>query len=338
MRINMVYITARLERRMKKTVRDVAFRHTNDHTVGKPISGPLLEDHVSSCVARATAALERDASGYDTKQRHQMSDVFRSLLYTHRAIRRFLKDMTPNDPEAVDALALLRLQFEALFAICLMLEDAKYVDAYVQDYWRKRYVQYLLVREECSGLSSHDKYLTESPTFLTLLRDYFGITPEQQATVDFEELGTPLPAGMTATPLRRFLTPGKVPDKIANPDKKRMLERLNVEYGYLCSFAHVLAEANLLKGLFDPQSTHRSDAGATHNDLADKFQIMILSASNLKSCICVAAATTELTLSYPNDLELTASAMKLWNTICEANPLARIVRALRAKGALRLIG
>src|ERR1019366_1164938 len=110
-----------------------------------------------------------------------------------------------------------------------MLEDAKYVDAYVQDYWRKRYVQYLLVREECSGLSNHQDYLTESPKFSLGLRDYFGITPEQQATVGLEELGTPLPAGMTVSPLARFPTPGKVPDKTANTDKKRLLERLNVE-------------------------------------------------------------------------------------------------------------
>ena len=40
---------------------------------------------------------------------------------------------------------------------------------------------------------------------------------------------------------------------------------------------------------------------------------------------------------YANDMELTASAMKLWNAIGEANLLARIVWALRAKSALRII-
>ena len=104
----------------------------------------------------------------------------------------------------MDTLALLRLQFEALFAICLMLEDAKYVYAYVQDYWRKRYVQYLLVREECSALSNHQEYLTESPKFLTLLRDYFCISAEQQVTVDLEELGAPLPARNAGRTLGAF--------------------------------------------------------------------------------------------------------------------------------------
>ena len=142
---------------------------------------------------------------------------------------------------------------------------------------------------------------------------------------------------MTRTPLGRFPTPGKVPDKIADRDKEWMLERLNVEYGNLSSFAHVLGEANLLKGIFDPRSTHRRDAGASEADVEEKFQMMIVSASNLKSCICVAAATTELTLLYPNDMELIASGVKLWNTICEANLLARIIWTIRAKRALRVI-
>jgi hypothetical protein len=99
----------------------------------------------------------------------------------------------------------------------------------------------------------------------------------------------------------------------------------------------VLPEANLLKGLFDARSAHRKDAGVSEYNVAEKFQMLIVSASNLESCICVAAATTELTLLYPNDVELTASAIKLWNTICEGNLLARIVWALRAKSALRII-
>ena len=321
----------------KKTVRDVAFKHPTDYTARGRISRSLLDELVLGGITRATSALENDLVGYELKHRHQISDVFKSLLHTHRAIRRFLKDMTSNDPEGVDSLALLRLQFESLFAICLMLEDAKCVDAYVQDYWRKRYAQYLLVREECSGLSNHQKYLTESPVFLSGLRDYFCITPEQQATVELEELGTPLPANMKQMPLARFPTPGKVPDKIADANKRRMLDRLNVEYGYLCSFAHVLAEANLLKGIFDPHATHRNDARATDADIEEKFQMIVVTPSNVNSCICVAAATTELSLVYPNNVELRASAMKLWNTICEANLLARIVWAVRAKSALGII-
>jgi hypothetical protein len=249
-----------------------------------------------------------------------------------------LKDLTPDDPESVDALSLLRLQFEGLFTVCLMLEDAKYVDVYLEDYWRKRYVQYLLVREECSGLTNHQEYLATAPAFITGLRNHFGITAEQQATVDLEELGTPLPAGMVAQSLAHFPTPGKVPDKITVPEKKRVLERLNVEYGYLCSFSHVLAESNLLKGMFDKRSRHRDDAQMTDADLKLKYEMMVVSVANLKSCLCVALATSELTLLYPNDLDLAASAVNMWNTICEANLLARIIWTLRARNVLGIIG
>ena len=68
---------------MKKTVLDVAFRHTVDHVVGKPISGALLEDLVNMCVARASTGLERDAPGYtrDQKYRYRMySSRFSQLI------------------------------------------------------------------------------------------------------------------------------------------------------------------------------------------------------------------------------------------------------------------
>lgn len=321
----------------KRTVREIAFKHPGDYTTQKSVSGTLLDELVNSCVFRAFSDLQRDVTGYEKKHRDQMSDVFKGLQYTHCSIRRFLKDMTRDNPEVVDALALLRLQFEYLFAMCLMLEGSTHVDAYIQDYWRKRCVQYLLVREECSALANHRQYLDESPAFLRLLRDYFGITAEQEATVELEELGTPLPAGMTATPLARFPTPGKIRDKVADPDKKRMLERLYVEYEYLCSFAHGLAEANLLRGIFDPEATHRADARATDAQIEDKFQMIVITPANVKSCICVAGATAELTLLYPDDVELSASATKLWNLISEANLLARIAWNLRGKKALRVL-
>jgi hypothetical protein len=78
-----------------------------------------------------------------------------------------------------------------------------------------------------------------------------------------------------------------------------MLERQNVEYGYLCSFSHVLAEANLLKGIFDKRSKHRDDAQVSDADLKEKYEMMVVSAANLKSCICVAQATSHITLNCP---------------------------------------
>jgi hypothetical protein len=322
----------------RNAVVNVAFRHNADHAVGEPISGTKLEDLVSVCISRAITALDADTQSYTRDQRFQISDVFKSMLSAHRTIRRLLKDVTSADPESVDALSLLRLQFEGLFVICLMLEDQKYVQAYVQDYWRKQYVQYLLVREECGQLSNYHDYLTNAPPNLHAMRHLFGITEEQQATVDLEELGTPLPLGMQRQDLLRFPTPGGVPSKIANPDKQRVLERLLFEYVYLCSFAHVQKESNLLRGLFDKRSRHRDDARLTDEEVNEKYEMLIVSAANLKSCLCIAHAVTELTLLYPNNLELREIVTRTWNTISEANLLARIVWALRAKGVLGIVG
>ena len=54
----------------------------------------------------------------------------------------------PIDPQSVDALLLARVQLEGVFSLCLMLEDPQYVTAYVQDHWRKQYVEYLIAMEE----------------------------------------------------------------------------------------------------------------------------------------------------------------------------------------------
>lgn len=208
---------------------------------------------------------------------------------------------------------------------------------YVQDYWRKKYVRYLLVREECSRFADQQEYLANALPSLVNLRNLFGITAAQQATVDMEELGTQLPTGITAKGLPHFPTPGKAPGKVAATDKRRMLERLHFEYGYLCSFSHVLAEANLLRGIFDKRSKRRDDARASEADIKEKYQMIVVSPANLNSCLCVAQATAELTLLYPNDLDLSAIAIDTWNTMGEANSLARIVWALRAKSVLGVI-
>ena len=93
----------------------------------------------------------------------------------------------------------------------------------------------------------------------------------------------------------------------------------------------------MLKGLFDKQSKHRADAQLTDAALKESYEMIVVSQAILKSCICVAEATTELTLLYPNDVDLSAIAIKMWNTIGEANLLARIVWALRARSVLGVI-
>src|SRR5712691_10898932 len=85
-------------------------------------------------VARAVAALENTAGAYSDFHRANMQTVLRSMLSTHRAIRKVL-GWGEEDPMSVDALALARLPLEGLYTICLMTEDASWVDCYLKDGW-----------------------------------------------------------------------------------------------------------------------------------------------------------------------------------------------------------
>ncbi|MGO4879305.1 MAG: hypothetical protein ACLP59_00610 [Bryobacteraceae bacterium] len=146
------------------------------------------------CAVRAVKALEAHAPGYTRLQCDQIADIFRSMKATHRTIRRLLDFDGPIDPETVDVLALARLQLECLYAICLMLEDPKYVTHYMQDYWRKKYVKYLLEREETKNLprlKPHFDFGAARQMLMDLGRQ-FGVAEAQIMTVESEELGTPM--------------------------------------------------------------------------------------------------------------------------------------------------
>ena len=321
-------------------VAKVAFRQPVDLNQANPsqISGSKLAECVDLCVVRAISALEKGTAHYTKKQTDQLSDVFKSLKSTHRTIRRLLKEFTHDDPESVDALSLLRLQYEGLFIICLMLEGPGYVDLYTHDYWKKSYVDYLLVREERGTLPSEQDYLANALPNLINLRNYFGLTEAHQATVDVEELGTPLPGGMTAQKIERFPTPGKIPERITNPDKKRMLERLSFKYSQLCSFSHVLGKANLFKGIFDKRFVHRNDGRLHDHEVQDKYQSLVVTPANVESCLCVLQAATELTTLFPNEIELAEVVVRTWNLIADAGHLSRMIWTVRSAKVLRVIG
>src|SRR5262249_32761270 len=152
------------------------------------------------CTDRATDALKVPAGGYTQLQSEQISDIFYSMSSTHRTIRRLLDVDKPIDPESVDTLPLARLQLECLYAVCLMFEDPKYITRYLQEDWKKRYVQYLLMKEETQNIPRAQQYFQSGEPLqqINQLGDALGITAAQRATVELDELGTPLPTGIRA--------------------------------------------------------------------------------------------------------------------------------------------
>jgi hypothetical protein len=157
------------------------------------------------------------------------------------------------------------------------------------------------------------------PIDLIRLGLHFGVTSAQICTVELEELGKPLPAGMTEQRIRPFPTPGRAIEKLAQGEKRRMLERLYFKYSDLCSFAHGLGQANLLKILFDKRSPHSTFV--TDAEREDRFQRVVLGEAYLISFLSIAQSTSELTVLYPGEIDLAVSAATAWQQLSEASPI-----------------
>jgi len=159
-------------------------------------------------------------------------------IFTHVTIRNLVA-LGIKSPGCVDSLALARQQLEALYSVCLMVQDPSFVDIYIKSFWRDAYVQFLLDRQERHGLPRFDEYLNKTGLpLMEQLRVSSGVTDEEKATVEMEELGMPLPAGMQPVKIKSFPTPGSVIDQVTYPERQQMLKRLYPEYKRLCAYAH----------------------------------------------------------------------------------------------------
>jgi hypothetical protein len=315
-------------------VSQVAHHHKIDIDPTKEMQSQEWDRVANVCISRAATALKGNAPGYSKEQRDQLGDLFTSMAATSRTIRRVLEPGS-HEPGTVDALALVRLQLEGLYALCLMLENPDYVTCYVQDYWKKRYVDYLLAFEETRALPRFTTMKPSVPSALQQLAALFGVTDAQAYTVAHEELGHPLPPGVSAQAIQPFPTPRKAISKIAPGSKRRMLERLHLKYVDLCSFAHGLARANLFKNVFDSRSPHRyvgSDA-----QIEERFQYDVLGEAYTLNFLSIAQSTAELTQLYPNDMELPAAAVNAWNSLCQASLLTKAIWEIRTKSLLGVI-
>jgi hypothetical protein len=174
--------SARRRRRMAQPVSKIAHRHTTDIYPEKQVDAPRLESLVYVCIARARKTLDGAPAGYSEVQRFVLAEILSSMKITHGTIKTILKDNT-GKPESVDTLSLARVQLEGLYVFCLMLEDPSYIDIYLKDGWKKRYITILLETEEHKALPRFDEFLnTLAPKFFAEGRAHYGITEVQQLT------------------------------------------------------------------------------------------------------------------------------------------------------------
>jgi hypothetical protein len=319
-------------------VSQIAYVATGDYDTTRKPDTRDFDKIVNVCTDRATDALKVPAVGYTQLQCEQISDIFYSMSSTHRTIRRLLDVDKPIDPEAVDTLPLARLQLECLYAVCLMFEDPKYVTHYMQEDWKKRYVQYLLIKEETQNIPRAQQYFQSGELLRQMneLGDAFGITPAQRATIEFDELRIPLPIGIMPDRILNFPTPHKVIGRISSsPEKKRMLERLHAKYSELCSFAHGLRLANELKRLFDNRSIQRKMTA--DSKIKHRYEHDVVSEAYLTSFMSIAQCTAELTTLYQNNLDLFDAAVKAWTDLAVGSLLTKAVWEIRTRRLLGVI-
>ncbi len=315
------------------TASSVAYVHTEDVDVERHANAGPINDAMELATARAIAALENASGVYTEFHRANIQTVLRSMQSTHRAIRKVL-GWGDEDPMSVDALALARLPLEGLYTVCLFTESADWVDVYLRDGWKKQFENFLLQREETKNLPRFDEFSKKTgPYNLGMHAKILGITKNQIATVEHEQLGTPLAPGVTKEEILRFPTPGSAINKLVKgSDKRRMLERLYPEYVFLCSFAHGLPDANLFKMMFNKDSKVRALWNSA--ELKDTFQRQVAERAYTTSLISLVQSTAELAVLYPADVELSAAVVKAWEEMSTGHLLGKAIWNIRTKQLL----
>ena len=236
---------------------DCAHRLATDINPSGSQDAQKLDGFVRSIVAAITDTLGLPATGYGDFERKHLTEIFRSMQATHFSIRRLLKGGADN-PGSIDALALARVQLEALYSVCLMVEDPAAISLYVKNRWKKTYIKFLLRRQELSGLTRFNDYLQNvAPRLLKQLQSVTGVTEDERVTVESEELGTPLPAGVQPTHIDPFPTPGRLIDLIRDAHRKRMLVRFYAEYRVLSDYVHGSPDSAMFRSVFDERSPYR---------------------------------------------------------------------------------
>ncbi|MBI1955719.1 MAG: hypothetical protein HYS38_04945 [Acidobacteria bacterium] len=313
---------------MEFKIRNYAHPITSDIDPNARVSAKKCDGVVNTCVARATEALKGQVSGYTDWDRSNIAWIFEIMQCTHKSIRILLSPEEPK-PTSVDSLPLARVQLESLYALCLMLEDPKWVKVYVKDGWKKQYRRFLLEKEEGRNLSRFEEPLRQMQPIIEKLQQICAVTEAEKGTIEKEELDVPLPVGIAEAKIEQFPTPKRVIRKISELGRKKMLFRLYAEYGLLSSYVHGLPAAATWKlGLGKYKDLFSS------KQKEDIFQKEIAGPAIFLSCLSVIQSASELTRLYPNDVELRAAAADGWNLLSTHSLLGKVVWEIRSKALL----
>ena len=316
------------------TISNIAYAHTEDIDPGKRIDANRIDDAMKVAVRRAINVLENATGHYDDFQRFNMQMCLRSALTTHSAVRAAIR-RGDEDPTSIEALALARLPLENLYTICLFTDDAEWVDVYVRDGWKKRYVQFLLQKEETRMLKRFKSYSDGAEDKLKFIARTVGITNEQIATIEHQQLELPMPSGMSESNIPHFPTPFRAIGKLSTGTKRKMLERLYLEYVFLCSFVHGLPNANLFKTVFDKDSNFRDLW--SKRELEATFRKQVAQRAFATSFLSILQSATEITTLYPYDVDLIAGVVDAWQNMSRDSLLGKAIWSIRTSSLLGIL-
>jgi len=146
------------------------------------------------------------------------------------------------------------------------------------------------------------------------------VSDEEKATIRSEQLGGPLPPGISSSPIKKFPTPWKALTLICE-DRKRMLSRHYFEYQFLCSFVHFSTHPRTFKGFFDD----REPFGRmfTTGQLEAMFQKEIAGPAIWVSFLSIVQSAAEVVTIYPADIELRRAVTDAWSVLAERTIMGR---------------
>jgi hypothetical protein len=290
---------------------------------------------VNRCVAAVTESLKSPSPRFTDSQRIHLHQLFPSMKHAHRAIRELLRH-EGGQALSVNVMSLVRAQVETVYAVCLIIEAPSFLNAYLKDGWKKLFIRHLAMREECRTIARVRDGLKKPEMWLEQMRIASGVTDIEKQTIESEELGTKLPAGMTPIKIAEFPTPSQVIQKISDPNRKRMLMRLYLEYRFLCGFVHFSPATEILTSLLDDRQRFRQMF--TSGQVNEMYQKEIAGPAIWLDVLSIIQCCSEFVEIYPSDIELARCCTEAWKPLIENTFIGRIIWELRTKKLLGALG